>query len=79
MYLKHISHTHNIDFSPNPCVLPSPPASKSDVRPCDRAVARLTPGILSDCVVDDEDPCGVEGSSASVSVNGYGEKYLEAE
>lgn len=69
MYLKHLSHTHNIAFSPAPLLRPSPPASKSDVRPCERMDALLTPGIRE----PEEGPCelGVANrSSTSVSVSG---------
>lgn len=68
IYLKHLSQTQSIDFSP-PCVRPNPPASRSDVRPCERKVERLTPGIR---VVEDV-PCepGVAAcSSVSDSVRG---------
>ena len=72
MYLKHLSHTHKVDFSPVPWLLPNPPASKSDVRPCERTVDRLTPGMRVD---DNGAPGGpteeVEGgSSISVSMRG---------
>ena len=76
MYLKHLSHTHNIDFSPAPWLRPRPPARMSDVRPCERRDERATPGIRggAEPVCD---PLGVETcSSISVSVRGYGEKYL---
>ena len=48
----------------------------SDVRPCERRDERATPGIRggAEPVCD---PLGVETcSSISVSVRGYGEKYL---
>lgn len=80
MYLKHRSQTHSIEFSPSPWVRPKPPASKSEVRPWDRIVARWTPGILGACEEDDDAPWEATAtSSASDSVRGYGEKYLNEE
>jgi hypothetical protein len=61
-------------FSPERCERVSPPAKRSEVRPCDRTVARLTPGILD---VEAEPPGNPVLSSSSESVSGYGEKYLQ--
>ena len=71
MYLKQKWHTQSID-SPV-CGRSRPPANKSDVRPCERTVARVTPGMRVA-------GAGVSTtSSASASESGYGEKYLPNE
>lgn len=70
MYLKQKWHTQSMD-SPV-CGRSRPPASRSDVRPCERTVARVTPGMRVA-------GAGVSmTSSASASVSGYGEKYLHS-
>lgn len=79
MYLKHLSHTHNIAFSLDVCDLCNPPASKSDVRPCVRAVVRAIPWIFdADAEGDMLLTLSTGISSASTSLRGYGEKYLHA-
>ena len=97
-----MSHTHNVARSPpGPTFCrPRPPASRSEVRTCERGVVRGTPGILEPPAAGPEflcvlaatpgDPVCEPGggkeeeeedatlSSNSVSVNGYGEKYLRS-
>lgn len=71
MYLKHHSQTHKIDFSPVSCERETLPDNRSEVRAYGRL---LTAGVLG--VGVDDLPWEGLFSSASDSVNGYGEKYL---
>ena len=83
--MKHRSHTHSVLRSPGPeCSRPSPPARRSDVLPCERIVARATPAMRAGADADvvevlSTGPLALAlgvGASSSVSMSGYGEKYL---
>lgn len=77
MYLKHLSQTQSTfpPCAPPTFSLINPPANRSLVRPCERNVVRDTPAMrfASGGGCDGAGVC----SSASDSVSGYGEKYLD--